>query len=71
MKRSERSDIVDIVKSEIKKFVEDSMEKEMGKVLKNTNSQARKEIVILMKNGLEAAFKVFWIKRDFWKTDIK
>ena len=71
MKRSERSDIVDIVKSEIKKFVEDSMEKEMGKVFKDTNSLPRKEVVKLMKNGLEAAFKVFWIKRDFWKTDIK
>ena len=71
MKRSERSDIVDIVKSEIKKFVEDDLDKEMQKMMKNSNSQARKEMVILMKNGLEAAFKVFWIKRDFWKTDIK
>ena len=71
MNRTERSDIVDIVKSEIKKFVEDGLDKEMQKTMKNTNSQARKEMVELMKKGLESAFKVFWIKRDFWKTDIK
>lgn len=71
MNRTERSDIVDIVKSEIKKFYDDSLDKEMKKVLASSNSQTRKEMVNTIKNGLEAAFKVFWVKRDFWKTDIK
>jgi len=71
MNRTERSDIVDVVKSEIKKFVNDSMDKEMKKVLHKSDSAARKEMVSLLRNGLEAAFKIFWIKKDFWKTDIK
>ena len=71
MNRTERSDIVDVVKSEIKKFVNDSMDKEMKKVLHKSDSAARKEMVSLLRNGLESAFKIFWIKKDFWKTDIK
>ena len=71
MDRTDRNEIVDIVKTEIKKFYDDSLDKEMKKVLKNSNSQSRKEMVNTIKNGLEAAFKVFWIKRDFWTSDIK
>ena len=71
MDRINRNDIVDVVKSEINKFVADSMDKEMKKHLHKSDSQSRKETINAIKNGLEAAFKVFWIKRDFWKTDIK
>lgn len=71
MNRTDRTEVEDIIKSEIKKFYSDSLDKEMAKVLHDTNSKSRKEVVNTIKNGLEAAFKVFWVKRDFWKTDIK
>jgi len=71
MNRTDRTEVIDIIKSEMKKFYEDSLDKEMAKMLNDKNSKSRKEVVNTIKNGLEAAFKVFWVKRDFWKTDIK
>jgi len=71
MERTDRNEIIDIVQSEIKSFVKDSLDKEMKDILKKSSSQSRKELINTIKNSLEAAFKVFWIKRDFWKTDIK
>lgn len=71
MKRVDRNEIVDVIQSELKKFVSDSLDNEMKKILNKKNSQTRQEMVKILKDGLEAAFKILWIKRDFWKTDIK
>ena len=67
----DKDDVKEIVKSEIKKFVDDSLDKEMKKVLRNSNSQSRDELIATIKNAIEAVYKVLWQKRDFWKTDIK
>jgi len=68
----DKIDIKGIVKDEIKKFVDDSLDKEIKKVLSNSNSQSsRAEIISTIKNAMEAVYKVLWQKRDFWKTDIK
>jgi len=71
MTKSDKNDIVNIVKSEIKNFVSDSLDDEIKKNLHNKSSKSRKELINTIKDSLEAAFKVFWFKRDFWKTDIK
>ena len=71
MTNPEKKEIIDIVKSEIKNFAQDTMDKEVKKILQNKSSQSRKELIDTIKNSLESAFKVLWIKRDFWKTDIK
>lgn len=71
MERSERNEIVDIVKSEIKKYYKDTLDDEVEKYLQKTTSKTRKEIIEIIKKSLESAFKMFWVKRDFWKTDIK
>jgi hypothetical protein len=65
------NDVKGIVNDEIKKFVDDSLDKEMKKVLRNSNSQSRDELINTIKNAMEAVYKVLWQKRDFWKTDIK
>jgi len=65
------NDVKGIVKDEINKFVDDSLDKEMKKVLRNSNSQSRDELINTIKNAMEAVYKVLWQKRDFWKTDIK
>lgn len=64
-------DVKAIVNDEIKKFVKDSLEKEMKKSLGKNNSPARAEVVTIIKDALEAVYKVLWQKRDFWKTDIR
>ena len=65
------NDVKGIINDEIKKFVDDSLDKEMKKVLRNSNSQSRDELINTTKNAMEAVYKVLWQKRDFWKTDIK
>jgi hypothetical protein len=64
-------DVKDIVNSEIKKFVNDSLDKEVKKILHSSNSKTRDEMIGTIKNALESVVKVLWAKKDFWKTDIK
>lgn len=66
----DKLDIKSIVKDEMNKFIADSLDKEMKKIL-SKNSQSRDELISTIKNSLEAVYKVLWQKRDFWKTDIK
>ncbi|MFW6246573.1 MAG: hypothetical protein ACOC22_00155 [bacterium] len=65
------TEIKKIVNSEIKKFFADSLDKEVKKVLAKPNSQSRAELIKTIKDSMEAVYKVLWMKRDFWKTDIK
>jgi len=71
MNNSDRNELVSIVKDEINKFYNDSLDKEMKKVLSKNNSMTRNEMISTIKNAIEAVYKVLWQKRDFWKTDIK
>ena len=60
-----------VVNDEITRFVNDSLDKEIKKVMAKSNSQTRGELISTIKNAIEAVYKVLWQKRDFWKTDIK
>lgn len=70
-KELSKDDITRIVRSEINSFIKDSIDTEMAKILKNQNSSSRGEMLTAMKKAMESAFKILWVKRDFWKTDIK
>jgi ATP-dependent Lon protease len=67
----EKNDVEKIANDEIKKFVNDNLDKEMKRILRNSNSHTRDEMISTIKNALEAVVKVLWAKKDFWKTDIK
>jgi len=67
----ERNDIKEIVSDEIRKFVNDSLDKEIKKILHSSNSQSRQELIDTIKNALDSVYKVLWQKKDFWKTDIR
>jgi Ni,Fe-hydrogenase III component G len=67
----DKNEVKEIVNFEIRKFINDSLDKEIKKVLHSSNSQSRDEVIITIKNAMEAVYKVLWQKRDFWKTDIK
>jgi ATP-dependent Lon protease len=67
----EKSDVEKIVNDEIKKFVNDSLDKEMKRILRSSNSHTRDEMISTIKNAMEAVVRVLWQKKDFWKTDIK
>jgi hypothetical protein len=67
----EKTDVKGIVNDEIKKFVNDSLDKEIRKILHSSNSATRDELIQTIKNSIEAVYKVLWQKREFWKTDIR
>jgi len=67
----DRTEVKEIVNDEIKKFIGDSLDKEMKKIVHNSNSQTRDELIATIKNALEAVYKMLWVKKEFWKTDIK
>lgn len=60
-----------IVKDELTKFVNDSFDKEVKKVLHNSNGLSRAEMISMTKSALESVFKTLWAKKDFWKNEIK
>jgi hypothetical protein len=64
-------DIKKVVKDEIAKFVRDSLDVEMKKILGNQNTKSRQELADAMKKAMESVTRVLWQKRDFWKTDIR
>jgi len=66
-----KQEVKEIVDDEIRKFVKDSLDKEIKRILGSSNSQTRNELISTIKNSMEAVYKVLWQKRDFWKTDIK
>ena len=67
----DKTEVKAIVNDEIKKFVGDSFDKEIKRVLHNTNSATRDEVIQTIKNALDSLVKVLWQKKEFWKTDIR
>jgi len=67
----DKQEVKQIVNDEINKLVNDTLDKEIKKILSKSNSQTRTETVSIIKNAMEAVYKLLWQKRDFWKSDIK
>lgn len=67
----DKQDVKAIVNDEIKKFLNNTLDGEIKKALAKSNGKSRGEVISIVKNGLEAVYKMLWQKRDFWKTDIK
>ena len=66
-----KTEINKLIQDELKKFIKDSLDAEVSQLIKRSGTKSHKEVVDMMKNGLEAAFKTFWFKREFWKNDIR
>lgn len=64
-------EIKKLIKDEFDKLIEDRLDKEVKKVMRKSNSATRDELINTIKDSLEAVYKILWVKRDFWKTDIK
>jgi len=67
----DKEQIVKLIKDEIKKFYNDSLDNEIKKNLKNPNSNSRSEMIKTVKDSLETVIKVLWQKKSFWIGDIK
>ena len=67
----DKADVTSIVKDEIAKYVKDALDKEVSALMRSNNSKTRAEMLSTIKNAMESVYKMLWVKRDFWKTDIK
>jgi len=67
----DKIEVKEIVDSEIKKFIGNSLDKEIKKILHDKNSASRDEIISTIKSAFEAVYKTLWTKKEFWKTDIR
>lgn len=67
----DKNDVKGIVNDEIKKFVSDALDKEIKKILHNKNSASRGELITTIKDAMESVYKMLWVKKEFWKSDIK
>ena len=66
-----QTEVKEIVKSEIKKFINDILDKEMKKILHTNGSESRDELVVMVKNAFDAVYKTMWQRKDFWQSGIK
>jgi len=66
----DKNDVKGIINDEIKKFVSDSLDKEIKKILHSKSSASRDELTQTIKDAMEMVFKTLWVKKDFWKTGI-
>lgn len=64
-------EVKDIVRDEINKFIEVSLDKEIKKLLNKGNTQTRSEMSNIIKTALESVYKSLWQKKDFWQSSIK
>jgi len=66
-----KSDVKNIVKDELDKFAKNELDIELGKLIKNSNSKGRNEILKITKDALAAFAKYMWIRKTLWQSDIR
>ena len=67
----DKVDVKGIVNDEIKKFVSDSLDKEIRRILHSTSSTTRDELISTIKNAFDSVYRMLWQKKDFWQGGIK
>lgn len=66
-----KTEVTSIIKQEINKFISDSLDNEIKKILAKKGSKTRNELIKTIADSMEGVYKLLWQKRDFWKKDIK
>jgi hypothetical protein len=66
----DKADVKQIVNDEIRKFISDSLDKEMKKMLHNKTA-TRDELISTIRNSMEAVYRTLWQKREIWRDQIK
>jgi len=63
-------EIKSLINSEIKKFYQDNLDKEIAKIM-HDNSKTRKEMIDTIGDAFDSVFRTLWQKKGFWKTEIR
>lgn len=66
-----KSDVKDIVSSEIKAFITNEFGKELKKQLSDVNNPARKEVANAIKNAILELSKFLWMQKNTYINNIK
>lgn len=66
-----KKEVNQMIKDEFKKFVNNDLDNEVEKIIRKSSSKSRGEVTKTIKDAIEKFAKVLWVKRDFWKSDIK
>jgi len=67
----DKNDVKGIINDEIKKFVSDSLDTEIKKILHNKSSASRDELTSIIRNAFDSVYRTLWQKKDFWQANIK
>jgi hypothetical protein len=67
----DKADVTNIVKDEMAKYYKDTLDKEVAALMHSMNTKTHAELITIIKNAMESVYKMLWVKKDFWKTDIK
>jgi hypothetical protein len=66
-----KTEVTVIVKSEIEKYVKDVLDKEVAALMHGKGTKTHQELIDIIKDAMEAVYKMLWVKKDFWKSDIR
>ena len=66
-----KEELKKIVNTEIKSFVRNELDAELKKIMAKTNSDSRKEMTNVVKDGLAKFAEFMFIRKGIWQNDIK
>lgn len=66
-----KEEIKKIVNDEIKRFVKSEFDGELKRLLSKSNSDSRKEVTNVVKDGLAKFAEFMFIRKGIWQGDIK
>ena len=66
-----KTDIQNIVQSEIKSYIQDELDEIVSKLMKKSTSKTRTASKDLVKLGLSKLAEFLWIRKSVWQGDIR
>lgn len=66
-----KEELKNIVNDEIKSFVKNELDSELKKLMSKSNSDVRKEMTNVVKDGLAKFAEFMFVRKGIWQNDIK
>lgn len=66
-----KEEIKKIISDEIKQFIKNELDVELKKLMSKSNSESRKEMTNVVKDGLAKFAEFMFIRKGIWQNDIK
>ena len=66
-----KEELKKIINDEIKSFVKSELDMELKRIMSKSNSDSRKEMTSVVKDGLAKFAEFMFIRKGIWQNDIK